>query len=281
VRGAVDKVVRGGWAAVEPHPQRKSVRIVRLTPEGQRMREAGRTHVHSVEARWRQHLGTETMSRLRDALQSLVQQLPLELSHHPTGYGPGDPRPTGGQSVAVQPGPPRIPAHGQEWPVVLRGRGDTVSALSLPALLSQALTALVIDYEEADAGWFVPAANVLRLFEGDEATPFSDVPADDQVTGSGRSTLERHQIVRVERDPANPRRKRVTLTSRGRAMRDAYLPLTAEIERRWREQYGSTLLDALRASLEALTMQIGADDLPHHPPVLLWLARNVTMEECP
>jgi DNA-binding MarR family transcriptional regulator len=274
-RVGVDTAVRAGWAAIEPHPRMKSGRMVRLTPDGERARNAGLEAIAAVEARWRESLGSAAIDASRARLQDLVRQLPLELPHYPTGYGQGDPRPTGGAYVAGDPGPPRVPAHGAEWPVVPRRPDADTGALPLPSLLSQALTAFAIDYEETGAGWFVPTATLLRLIGDDAAgVPLTEAPADAFIGTTGKSTLERHRMVRVESNPAQPRTKRIVLRTRGRQMRDAYLPTTAEVERQWRAEYGGGTVDALRDTLTPLVPALDAEALPHYPPVNLWLMRG-------
>jgi hypothetical protein len=273
VRVAVDMLVRQrGWAVADPHPQLKSSRMVRLTPAGLRMQSAGRDRIQAVQIAWQRQLGQTAFDRLRTGLEALVHRLPLELPHYPTGYGQGDPRPTGGGYVAATAGPPRVPGHGEEWPVVPR-RPDGVPAPPMPALLSQALTQFAIDYEQQGQGWFVPAAILLQYLDDDAPLPLGDVPADALVTGSGKSTLERHQIVVVERDPDSPRRKRVRITRRGRAMRDEYRPLATRIEQCWHDQFGSESMIDLRDSLEGVVAALDAHDLPAYPPVLTWLSR--------
>jgi DNA-binding MarR family transcriptional regulator len=272
-RSGVDAAVRAGWAATEPHPRLKSGRMVRLTPAGADAQRAGLETIAAVEARWREVLGADRMTTVREPLQALVGRLPLELPHYPTGYGQGDPRPTGGAYLAGDPGPPRVPGHGAEWPVVPRDPDAGVEMLPLPSLLSQALTAFAIDYEETGAGWFVPTAVLLRLFD-DDTLPLTAAPAGAFIGTSGKSTLERHRIMRVETNPAQPKAKRIVLRTRGRQMRDAYLPTTAEIERRWRAEFGSGLVDGLREMLTRLVADLGAEDLPHYPPVLAWMMRG-------
>jgi hypothetical protein len=90
-RVGVDTVVRAGWAAIEPHPRLKSGRMVRLTPAGTDAQRAGLGTIGTIETRWRERLGTLRIDALREPLQALVRQLPLELPHYPTGYGPGSP----------------------------------------------------------------------------------------------------------------------------------------------------------------------------------------------
>ena len=118
-----------------------------LTPSGKRARDLGQAHQESTEQQWGTRYGKTRVKKLRQALQSLVMQFDIELPHYPTSYGQGDPSMTGGAYVPADPGPPRIPAHGTEWPVVLRTDPDAVQDLALTALASQALTAFTIDYD--------------------------------------------------------------------------------------------------------------------------------------
>jgi hypothetical protein len=72
------------------------------------------------------------------------------------------------------------------------------------------------------------------------------------ITGTGRSSLERHGAVQVDRS------KHLTLTSLGRRLRDAYRPTVETVE--------SSLRAAppLRAALEGLDVHaVGHADHPH------------------
>ena len=138
-----------------------------MTAQGGDARERAAALVKTVEDGWRGRFGGESVDRLRLALASVVDRLPIELPHYLTGYGAGDPSITGGDYLPEQPGPPRIPAHGQDWPVVLREEGDDAGQLPLPALLSEVLAAFSVDYERERLGSLQAASNFLR-FVGDD-----------------------------------------------------------------------------------------------------------------
>jgi hypothetical protein len=125
-------------------------------------------------------------------LESLVSQLDLELPHFPAGYGAADGSVTGGlwrwgrQAALRRGGRPGlefdaaeehraadaweaasggalyVAAARQDWKPVLRDEGDTVTALPLSALLSEALMAFTIDYEGSGGLSLAATANVVR-----------------------------------------------------------------------------------------------------------------------
>jgi DNA-binding MarR family transcriptional regulator len=256
---------RWGFVAVEAAPALRGGRIVRLTDRGRRAREAGRSGLAVVEQRWRTAFGEARIEALRTSLEAVVRQLDLELPHYPLGYGPADNSMTGGRAVYERPGPPRIPAHGRDWSPVLRHERDTLAGLPLSALLSQVLVAFAIDYEREAFDSMATAANVLRLM-GDEGVPLRQLPPGAAVTGTGKSGLERHGKLVVERDPTNPRRKLARLTVKARRTRDAYAPLIADIERDWQARYGQELIHTLRAALEPIASELGTT-LAHFPTV--------------
>jgi DNA-binding MarR family transcriptional regulator len=263
---------RQGWVAVEADGSRRGAKMVRLTPAGRRAREAWEPRFARVEGDWRERFGDDVIDGLRAALVALVAQLDLELPHHPTGYGPADVSVTGGLYVAPTATKPPVPPHGQDWPPVLRshpevegeGMDDQVSDLPLRALLSQALVALAIEFETRRLGSLALGANVVRHLD---ETPrrLDDLPPLPGVTGTGKSSAERHGYLIVARDPADPRIKRVRLTARGQELRAGYEPTLASIEDRWCTAYGDDVVDGLRGSLESVTGRLDGD-LPHYPP---------------
>ena len=98
---------------------------------------------------------------LRAPLEAIVSGLPLEHPHYPCGYGIADRRITGGLGV--------------DWKAVHRAPGaDTVTSLSLLALLSQALVGFAVQYESR-----VPFAMLVGVYLdaafADDAVPLVDV----------------------------------------------------------------------------------------------------------
>ena len=87
--------------------------------------------------------------------------------------------------------------------------------------------------------------------------------------GWGNLRLGRYGKLVVERDPVNPRTKRVRLTPEAQRTRDAYAPLVAEIERRWQGQYGEDFIRTVRAALEPMVIELGGG-LAHFPTVV-WI----------
>ncbi|MYA16803.1 MAG: hypothetical protein F4Z28_08565 [Gammaproteobacteria bacterium] len=166
----VSRLEKRGRVSVEAKAtpgRRGKARIVQLTPTGTAARNAAVRLVDTVQEDWRQRFSNAGIVRLHEALSRVVDRLPVELPHHVTGYGAGDPSVTGGDYVLEDPGPPRIPAHGQDWPVVIREPGSAARHLPLPALLSQVLAAFAIDYERERLGHLSVVSNFLR-FVGDE-----------------------------------------------------------------------------------------------------------------
>jgi hypothetical protein len=246
-----------GWLDVEaPQPR---VKVVKLTAVGRQARDRWGDLVVSTEQEWCAKVGGTTAKSLRGALERFVSGLDLELPHYPMTYGSADPSAVGGATVAARPGPPRIPPHGTDWVPVVRAAGDTVSALPLPALLSQALIAFTIDFEERARFPMALAAGLARAMPGG-ALPLRDVPPFLGVNGAGKSLLERHGIVRVNGEGAH---RIATLTPSGIRIRESYEATMLGVARAWRERYGDDIVDDLSASLAAVDDQL-AGDLPDH-----------------
>lgn len=272
-RVAVSRLERRGRLAVEPRAipgKRGKARIVMLTADGASARARAEGLVVSLQDDWRKRFGDDAIDRLRGALSSIVNRLPIELPHHVTGYGDGDPSVTGGDYHAEDPGPPRIPAHGQEWPVVLREAGSDARNLPLPALLSQVLAAFAIDYDRERLGGLNRTSTFLR-FVGDDGIPLERAQTLGGVSGNSKTLHERHLDVVVE--PGRPRdmTRRVYPTPKSRRARDAYPHLVIEIEDRWHAEYGDAVA-ALRAVLETMGNQLDAE-LPDYPDTNRWIRR--------
>ncbi|MCY3812260.1 MAG: hypothetical protein OXH15_10740 [Gammaproteobacteria bacterium] len=272
-RIAVTRLERRGRLAVEARAipgKRGKARIVLLTDEGAAARTRAESLVATLQDDWRQRFGGAAIDRLREALASVVNRLPIELPHYVTGYGEGDPSVTGGDYHAEQAGPPRIPAHGQEWPVVLRETGSDAGDLPLPALLSQVLAAFAIDYDRERLGGLNRTSNFLR-FVGDEGMTLERAQTLGGVSGNGKTLHERHLDVVVE--PGRPRdtTRRVYPTPKSRRARDAYPHLVMEIEDGWGEAHGDAV-PALRAVLETMSNHLDAD-LPDYPDTNGWIRR--------
>ena len=269
----VSRLEKRGRLAVETQKvpgKRGKTRVVHLTADGLAARTSAAALVDQIQNDCRQRFGNDCIDRLRDALASVVARLPVELPHYPTGYGAGDPSVTGGDYNPEQPGPPRIPAHGQDWPVVLREPPSDAARLPLPALLSQVLAAFAIDYERERLGSLQAASNFLR-FVGDDGVTLERAQALGGVSGNGKTLHERHLDVVVEPGKARDRTRRVHLTPKSRRARDAYPHLVMQIESRWAEAYGDAV-PAMRAALSAMDPPLD-ERMPDYPSTTAWIHR--------
>jgi hypothetical protein len=197
--------------------------IVRLTDAGRRVRPANALETGACAP-----------------LAALVSRLDLEHPHHVTPYGTADPSMTGGPGV--------------DWKPVPRRQPSDTAALPMASLLSQALTAFAIEYEEARAGPIMWGANILRRI-GDDGADRASLP------GAGTNGVPNLQRLGVVEAGAS---EVVRLTTRGRAMRDAFEPLSSRIEARWRARHGGELVDSV---IDAVA--VAGDDLPAFP-VVVW-----------
>jgi hypothetical protein len=239
VRARVGRAQRQRWIEVVSGRAGNRSAVLALTGRGRRARDAWPGVEAAVDRRWLRRVGEDAATALRASVQSVVAGLELELSHFPAGYGPADASITGG--------------HGRDWKPVARAEGDTVSDLSLSALLSQALVAYTMEYE---ANARVPLAlnvNVLQWLDTDRGRPLAAVPAQGAV-----GTLERHGLVQTFSAEDGPGGLWVRLTDRGRRARAGYGQRIKLIDQQWQARYGPGLRTALEGVVDGL-------DLPYHP----------------
>jgi hypothetical protein len=233
-------------AEVAPH-----VKTVKLTHVGRRKRDAWGELVARTEREWTTKVAGQRT--LRAALETLVAKLDLELPHYPITYGPVDWSVTGGPAIRAKAGPPAVPSHGTDWAPVFRdGLGD-VERLPMHALLSQALVAFTIDFEEQ--GWRTMAGSALLVRAmPTRSVAFDSLPEVLSVAGDGKSALERHGILRVSgHDDA----RIATLTKTGEWICDNHDSIIDRVTQEWRNRYGADVLDALIASLAEVDARLG------------------------
>ena len=211
--------------------------VLRATAAGLRAREIWRPLPGFIEQRWRERLGADQLSRLRDPLTSMVSRLDPGLP---------DCLPILGAALLSQGPDPRLPP---------RPDGTAPEALPLSALLSRVLLAFALEYEREAGLSLAVAANVLRVL-GSEGTRLRDLPA---LTGTSTESvrwalgiLTRGDLAAEEPDPAASRGKVARLTPRGLDAQHLYHELTETIERRWHDRFTPGVTGALRASLEPL-----------------------------
>jgi methyltransferase (TIGR00027 family) len=211
--------------------------VLRATAAGLRAREIWRPLPGLIEQRWRERLGADQLSRLRDPLTAMVSRLDPGLP---------DCLPILGATLLSQGPDPRLPP---------RPDGTAPEALPLSALLSRVLLAFVLEYEREAGLSLAVAANVLRVLRA-EGTRLRDLPA---LTGTSTESvrwalgiLTRGHLAAEEPDPAAGRGKVARLTPRGLDAQHLYHELTGTIERRWDDRFTPGVTGALRASLEPL-----------------------------
>ena len=244
---------------VEITAQAPRVKIAKLTDAGRRTRDNCEAIAGSTEQAWCAKVGEADAKGARAALEDLVGGLELELAHYPIIYGASDWSVLGGPWVAAKPGPPRIPAHGADWVPVVRGDGDTVSRLPLAALLSQALMAFLVDYEDRMPFPMAVAALLAQTMPAG-AVRLADVPSVLAVDGGGRSGLERHGVVNVT---GRGDQRVARLTPTGVRIRDAYEPTVDDVERAWRKRYGDETVSELVTALARIDSKLPSA-LPDH-----------------
>ncbi len=222
--------VRHGW--VEEQKAGRGGAVVRLTPRGTAISERWQPLEQAAEARWSAAVSPESSARLRVALQALVAVLPLEHPHYPAGYGPADASVTGG--------------NGDDWKPVPRGTGDTVSGLPFTALVSQALVAFAMNYEEHSPVAFALSRDVICRI------PPSGLPLRNLGTSPGVSALIRHGFLHVSDVGAS---QVASLTPRGLVIHSAYEARISAVEESWRHRFGKSRMTELVHALESITVK--------------------------
>lgn len=244
-------------------------RAFRLTDPARALEAAARRRIADIDMAWRHRYGSAVIERLRGALAEIVASQDLEWPWYLTGYGPGDPSVTGGCYLPADPGPPRVPGRGTEWPAVPRDTSAPPTGLPLSALLSKVLAAFTIDYEEERLGP-LSAASVFLAQVPEDAISLARARSICDVVGTGKSAPERHLCVAVEAGGPRDGSRMVYLTPKARRIRDSYPALVREIESRWRDRFGARVLDALRGALAALDAGT-APGTPDYPDTRAWL----------
>jgi hypothetical protein len=177
--------------------------------------------------------------------------------------------------------------------------GSSPGRLPLSALLSQALVAFTIEFDNAgeqqirhrttrhggprDGVWLVSMAmwlNCMR-YVGTEPIRVRDI-ASLARCGTNLDGMRRWGYLTLEPDPADTRRKPpdrdllARATARGMRAREAWEPLTEAIEQRWRDRFGATQIEKLTAALQATAAHVG-DGLPDCLPILGYGLLSISM----
>lgn len=195
-----------------------------LTPMGAKARESWEPLPREIEGRWRKRFGAEEIGGLRHALESILDQVKLEL-------------PQGFFDIWGRRGgfPPRTRA--------------AAANLPLAALLSQLLIVFAIEFEPKSDAPLALCANTRRVLS-EEPTAESELP---RLTGCSPETCgigwQLKPFVVVEPDPRAKRGKALRLSARGQLAKKQYIRLNKDIEQGWEKQFGKERVDKLRSAL--------------------------------
>ena len=74
---------RHGFVDLDPDPLDNRAKVVRLTPLGTQTRDVCRPLFQTIEQRWEERFGADTVRRLRAELEILTSQLDAGLPHYP------------------------------------------------------------------------------------------------------------------------------------------------------------------------------------------------------
>jgi DNA-binding MarR family transcriptional regulator len=227
-----DGLQRWGYIRVEPD------RTVHPEPGGRQAQDVWRPLADEIEERWRERLGDPAVDELRQALSSIADPaLPLYL-------------------------PVVRYADGMRADHV-RGAPGAV-AEDLAALLSQALLAFTLEYED-DSDLSLPlSADVVRVLSAD-GFPVRDLPARSGVSKEAITAavgfLQRSGYVAVAPDPATGA-KLVRLTDQGLLAQTQHARLAKAVERRWRKRLGAGFDRLSKALLTGDQLALGLRPYP-------------------
>lgn len=247
---AVTGATRRGWISAEAAGGKN--RRLSLAAPGKAAADLWPDILAGVDSEW-------AAAPVRSALEQLVPQFRFELSHYPASYGTADPSATGGCFMYMRARKDDLPAHGVDWkPVTRSADGGDVASLPVTALLSQALMAFTIDYED-NFPW--PLASTLNVLTNiGDGCRLSELPDGHGITATGKSLLERHLIVDVTPiGGSKPKDFEVKPSLRGKQVLEHHPTRLAAVEKDWDERYGS-VAQQLRSALEP----IATGPAPHH-----------------
>ena len=221
------RVLRDGWGSG------RGIRAgwtVRLTGKGRAASEIWPSLFGEIERRWQSRFGEDTISRLRQILQSLLKEIDLEL---PQGL-------------------PALWDVAGQYPT---RRERSSGTLPFVTLLSQLLLTFAVEFDRESSAPLWLCANTLRVVK-EQPIAVGDL---QRLTGGSPETSgigwQIKPYVTMERNPASSRGQLVRLTPLGRNVQQRYRELTREIEKRWRAKYGEDKIDRLRNSLQELFLR--------------------------
>jgi DNA-binding MarR family transcriptional regulator len=229
-----------------PKPPR-SAWLIHPTAAGQASRQVWRTLPAAIEKRWRERFGRELVDRLREGLYPVIEQLDLRLP---------DCLPI--LSYGLKCKAPQADANPLQ-------ENEDHSTLSLFTLLSRALLAFALEFEEASRLSLAIFANPLRVLNK-SGVRLRDLPILTGVSKESISMamgiLRKAKLVIEQPDPAGGPFKLVCLTPAGVDAQRACIQIVREIEERWRARFGAQTVDRLREPLEELAGDSTAEGSP-------------------
>jgi len=229
----LDGLQRWGYIRVEP-----ADKTVHATPGGRRAQEVWRPLAAEIEERWRERYGNGAVDELRQAL-SIVADPALPLYLPVLGY-----------------------ADGMRADHVRGAPGEV--AEDLAALLSQALLAFTLEYEDESDLSLALSADVVRVLSV-EGVPVRDLPARSGVSKEAITAavgfLQRSGYVAIELDPASAA-KLVRLTDQGLAAQAEHARLGKTVERRWRKRLGADFDRLSKALVTGRQLALGLQPYP-------------------
>lgn len=168
---------------------------------------AGPCFSKHAEKSWQTETGVDKTDHLRIALIGIVAGFPLEHQHYPAGYGVADASITGG--------------NGEDWSPARRSGSSAVAGLPFFALLSQAIVAFAIEYENISPVALSLSTDVIRRIPADGRS------VRELANPIGVSALERHGYLPVRGTRAN---RIAFLTPKGIAASRAFDQRLASME---------------------------------------------------
>ena len=244
----VDGMRRWGYIEVESdQPAGSAARpgpgsVARPTAAGRLAGEVWRASFGVVEERWRERFGGPALDYLRDALITLLGKVDLVLP---------DCLPILGNGLSSHPSRPAQDGEAQRR----AEPADVLAGVALPALLAKVLLAMAIAYEATSPVSLAISANVLRVV-GDDGIRVRDVPllggVSKESVAMATGYLQRNGFAELVPMPTPGRGRFVRVTPSGAEARESYLPLLADIERRWRSRFGPSTIDDVRTALEPM-----------------------------
>ena len=227
VRSRVLSALRKGW--IQEAKLGPGVMTVRLTERGCKVANSWNSLQARAEERWRSEIGIERFDTLLRSLGGCVSLLPFEYPHYPASYGAADASITGGNGV--------------DWTGVPRTNRASVLGLPMLALLSQALVAFAMSYEDRSPVALSLSSAVIRLI------PPEGCSRKGLGHSVGISALMRHGFLRSDINRGN---EFLYLTPSGASVQELYDQRISAVEAEWRLLFGDDTFVELELAVKSI-----------------------------